>query len=128
MGNEQTPTRSERPGAWIGKSLRIKGMILSTEDLTIDGDMEGTIGVGEHALTIGRGASVVADLTAKVITISGSVTGNVRAFERLELRPGGSVVGDLVTPRLLMADGARIAGNVTCAAQPSLRLASRRLP
>ena len=105
------PFDEQRVG-WIGSSLRIKGAIVSTENLTIDGDMEGTIDVGGHTLTIGPGARVRADLAAKVITISGAVTGNVMATERLELRASGSVVGDLTAPCLLMADGAQLAGRV----------------
>ena len=102
----------ERRAAWIGKSLRIEGKIVSDRDLTIEGQVEGTIEVGEQSLTIGPGATVKANLAAKTITISGSVIGNVRASERINLEATGSVVGDLITPRLLMVDGAVITGKV----------------
>jgi cytoskeletal protein CcmA (bactofilin family) len=125
---DSNPLDEQRVG-WIGRSLRIKGAIVSTENLTIDGDMEGTIDVGGHTLTIGPDAHVKADLAAKVITISGAVTGSVMATERLELRASGSVVGNLTAPCLLMADGAQLAGrvNVSHAARGNAS-ASRPVP
>jgi cytoskeletal protein CcmA (bactofilin family) len=113
MANETlSPTDERRTTAWVGKSLRIEGRIVSQEHLTIDGQVEGTIEVGDHSLMIGAGATVKADLTAKTITISGAVTGNVSASEKVLLEPSGSVDGDIVTPRLLMADGAIVKGKV----------------
>ncbi len=97
---------------WIGRSVRVEGKVISTEDLTIDGDVEGSIELGDHSLTIGSSATIKADLVAKNVTISGAVTGNVRARERLDVRATGSVVGDIAAPRLVMADGAVIAGHV----------------
>jgi cytoskeletal protein CcmA (bactofilin family) len=106
------PVDERRVAALIGKSLRIEGTIVSSQNLTIEGHVEGTIEVGEQILMIGTGATVKADLTAKIIMISGAVTGNVKASEKLELRATGSVVGNLVTPHLIMADGAVITGKV----------------
>src|SRR5882762_9860945 len=80
------PTFAERRvAAWVGKALRVEGRIVSSEDLTIDGSVEGAIELGNHSLTIGAGAAVKADLTAKIVTISGSVTGSVRATEMVDL-------------------------------------------
>ncbi len=90
----------------------MEGKVISTEDLTIDGDVEGSIELGDHSLTIGSNATVKADLVAKNVTISGAVTGNVRAREQVDLRPTGSVVGNIVAPRLVMAEGAVITGHV----------------
>lgn len=101
-----------RVAAWVGRSLRIEGRIVSQENLTIDGQVEGTIEVGEHSLTIGAGATVKADLAAKTVVVSGAVTGNVTATERIELRDTASVTGDIVAPRLLMADGAVVHGTI----------------
>jgi cytoskeletal protein CcmA (bactofilin family) len=101
-----------RMSAWIGKSLVIQGKIISSEDLTINGQVEGTIELGDHSLIIGVGAAIQANLVAKDIIISGAVTGNVRASDKVDLRPTGSVEGDITTPRLVMADGAIIKGRV----------------
>jgi cytoskeletal protein CcmA (bactofilin family) len=113
MPNEPTPPVDERrTTAWIGKALRIEGRITSKENLTIDGQVEGTIELGEHNLSIGAGAAVTADLVAKTITISGAVTGNVTAADKVDLQGTGSVDGDIKAPRLFMADGATIRGKV----------------
>ncbi|HEY2153960.1 MAG TPA: polymer-forming cytoskeletal protein [Vicinamibacterales bacterium] len=112
MPNEPKPTDERRTNAWIGKALRIEGRVTSQENLTIDGEVEGTIELGEHTLTIGHGATVTADLAAKAITISGTVTGNIVVTDQLDLQPTGSVDGDIVAPRLSMADGAVVRGRV----------------
>ncbi len=113
MANELHPPIDERrTAAWIGTALRIEGRIVSQENLTIDGQVDGTIEVGDHSLMIGVGADVKADLIAKTVTISGTVTGNVTASEKVHLQPTASVDGDIVTPRLIMADGAVIIGRV----------------
>src|SRR5438093_13190004 len=90
-----------RVAAWVGKALRVEGRIISSEDLTIDGSVEGSIELDDHSLTIGTGAAVKADLTAKTITISGAVTGMVRATEKVDLRETGSVDGDINPPRFV---------------------------
>ncbi|HZR22971.1 MAG TPA: polymer-forming cytoskeletal protein [Vicinamibacterales bacterium] len=113
MANEpNAPTDERRVVAWIGRALRIEGRVVSNENLTIEGQIEGTIEVGNHNLSIGPGAAVKADLKAKTITISGAVTGNVAATEGVDLRPTASVDGDIATPKLLMADGAIVRGRV----------------
>jgi cytoskeletal protein CcmA (bactofilin family) len=106
------PLQERRMAAWIGRSLRIDGKVISSEDLTIDGQVEGTIEVGDHSLMIGVGAAVKADLAAKTITIGGAVTGNVMAKDRVDLRATGSVDGDIVAPHFIMADGAIVRGSV----------------
>jgi cytoskeletal protein CcmA (bactofilin family) len=112
-GSEPKPTLDERRmAAWIGKSLVVQGKVISTEDLTIDGRVEGAIELGEHSLTIGIGAAVEADLIAQRIIICGAVTGNVLANETVDLRATGSVDGDISTPRFVMAEGATIKGRV----------------
>jgi cytoskeletal protein CcmA (bactofilin family) len=107
--------QERRLTAWVGKALRIEGHIVSDDNLTIDGNVEGTIVVGDHTLTVGPGATVKADLTARTITVSGAVIGKVRAHELLDLRATGSVVGEIVAARLRMAEGAVVDGPVDAA-------------
>ncbi len=109
---DDTTFTERRVAAWVGKALRVEGRIISNEDLTIDGSVEGSIELGNHSLTIGPGAAVKADLTAKIITISGTVTGAVRATEKVELHATGSVEGDIVTPKFLMTEGATVRGRI----------------
>lgn len=104
-----------RMAAWVGKALLIQGKITSTENLTIDGRVEGTIELGDHSLTIGAGASVEADLVAQTIVISGTVAGNVRASVKVDLQATASVTGDIVSPLIAMAEGALVVGKVDSA-------------
>jgi cytoskeletal protein CcmA (bactofilin family) len=117
MSEEVAPASAgaeRRVAGWIGKAVRVEGRVVSSEDLTIDGDVEGAIELGNNSLTIGLGAEIKADLSAKTIVINGAVTGNVTASERVDLRGTGSVEGNLSAPRLFMADGATVNGNVEC--------------
>jgi cytoskeletal protein CcmA (bactofilin family) len=117
MPAEDTP----RPGsaaderrvtAWIGQGVVVEGRITSTQDLRIDGKVEGTIEVGNHGLILGANAAVKANLVGRSILIGGTVIGNVTATDRLDLQATGSVEGDIRTPRLVVADGAIINGQV----------------
>jgi cytoskeletal protein CcmA (bactofilin family) len=109
---EAPGVEERRVAAWIGKALVVHGKVISSEDLTINGQVEGTIELGQHTLTIGEGAAIKADLVARAITISGTVTGSVTATERVDLRATGEVNGDINAPRLHMAEGAIVRGKV----------------
>lgn len=113
MANElATPQNERRKVAWVGPGVRIEGKLISTEDLVIDGKVDGSIEVSEHHLSIGPEGAVTADLSALRITISGAVKGNVKARERVDLQASGSVTGDITSPRCVIAEGAFIAGRV----------------
>jgi cytoskeletal protein CcmA (bactofilin family) len=113
MANDpNAPVDERRVTAWIGRALRIEGRIVSEENLTLDGYIEGTIEVGNHNLTIGSGATVKADLTARTIAVAGTVNGSLTAAERIDLRGTATVFGDITTPRLVMDDGAVVKGKV----------------
>jgi cytoskeletal protein CcmA (bactofilin family) len=101
-----------RLAAWIGKSLVVQGKVICNQDLTIDGRVEGTIELGQHGLTIGAGAKIKANLVAKTIIISGAVTGNVTATEKVDVRSTGVVEGDIKASHLQMSEGALIRGRV----------------
>ena len=111
MSNEINSSE-RRVVAWIGKAVRVEGKVISEEDLTIDGDVEGSIELGGHSLTIGQEARIRADLVAKTVTISGKVNGNVRAVDKIDLRATGSVDGNITAPRFVMAEGAMVMGKV----------------
>ena len=101
-----------RKAAWIGGSIIVKGDVVSTEDLVIDGQIHGSIELGDHSLTIGQGATVVADLNARSITINGNVTGNVVGNAKVELKSNCKVEGDITAPKFVMEDGATLVGKV----------------
>ena len=76
------------------KSVVIKGDLSASEDLTLDGQLEGSVTLPNHTLTIGPGANIKASISAKAVVIMGAVTGNVTAGEKVEIRATGSVTGD----------------------------------
>jgi len=96
----------------IGKSVVIKGELNGSEDLTIEGQVEGTIQLRDHVLTIGSNGKIKAQVFAKAVIVLGEVTGNVTASEKVEIRDNGSVDGDIVSPRVAIAEGAHFRGSV----------------
>jgi cytoskeletal protein CcmA (bactofilin family) len=98
--------------AHIGKSVVIKGELSGSEDLYIDGTVEGTIQLHGNNLVIGPNGHVHADVNTKVVVIQGKLEGNIRASERVELRKSAVVVGDIVTQRIAMEDGAYVKGKI----------------
>ena len=95
----------------LGKSVVIKGDLSASEDLTIYGQMEGSINLPGYTLTIGPHANIKAAIAAKSVVILGAVTGNVSA-EKVEIQTTGSVTGDVKSPRLAMQDGGCLCGKV----------------
>ena len=106
------PIRQEKSVVNIGKSVIIKGELSGSEDLTIEGQVEGKIELRQNVLTIGPNAKIKAQVAAKTIVVEGSVQGNVMATERIEIRDKGSVEGDLAAPRVAIADGAHFRGSI----------------
>jgi cytoskeletal protein CcmA (bactofilin family) len=96
----------------IGKSVVIKGELNGSEDLTIEGHVEGTIQLRDHVLTIGPNGRIKAQVFAKSVIVLGEVHGNVTATEKVDIRDNGSVEGDLVSPRIAIAEGAHFKGSV----------------
>ena len=98
--------------ATIGISVTIKGEINGAEDLTVDGQVEGKIELPEHTLTIGPNATVMADINAKVVTVFGTVIGNVVAREKADIRKTASVEGSLSCGSLAVQEGAKMNGKI----------------
>ena len=96
----------------IGKSVVIKGELSGSEDLTIEGHVEGRIELKENVLTIGSNAKIRAEVFAKTVIVLGEVTGNVTASEKVDIRDNGSVDGDITSPRVAIAEGAHFRGSV----------------
>src|SRR6476659_2842717 len=102
----------ERDNVNIGKSVVIKGELNGSEDLTIEGQVEGTIQLRDHVLTIGPNGRIKAQVFAKSVIVLGEVTGNVTASDKVDIRENGSVDGDLIAPRVAIAEGAQFRGSV----------------
>src|SRR6188472_1949714 len=102
----------ERSTVNIGKSVVIKGELNGSEDLTIEGQVEGKIELRQNVLTIGSNARIKAQVFAKSVIILGEVTGNVSASEKVDIRDNGSVDGDIAAPRVAIAEGAHFRGSI----------------
>src|SRR5881628_568807 len=119
----ETHHQMEKDIVNIGKSVVIKGELNGSEDLTIEGHVEGTIQLRDHVLTIGPNGKIKAQVFAKAVIVLGEVTGNVSASDKVDIRDNGSVDGDIVSPRVAIAEGAHFRGSVDmqrkgAAAQP----------
>jgi cytoskeletal protein CcmA (bactofilin family) len=102
----------------IGKSVVIKGELNGSEDLTIEGHVEGTIQLRDHVLTIGPNGRIKAQIFAKAVIVLGEVNGNVSASDKVDIRENGSVDGDLIAPRVAIAEGAHFRGSVDMQRKP----------
>jgi cytoskeletal protein CcmA (bactofilin family) len=98
--------------ARLGASLHVKGEISGNEDLHIDGSVEGLVQLEDRKLTVGASAKLTADVVAREVVVYGSVKGNLRARDRIEIKKDGSVVGDLTTARIMIEDGAYFKGSI----------------
>src|SRR5262245_63309872 len=102
----------ERTKVNIGKSVVIKGELNGSEDLTIEGQVDGKIELRQNVLTIGPNGKIKAQVFAKSVIILGEVTGNVTASEKVDIRDNGSVDGDIAVPRVAIAEGAHFRGSI----------------
>jgi cytoskeletal protein CcmA (bactofilin family) len=109
---EPVPVVPAVPVKAKGSTLVIKGELAGSEDLAIEGKVEGKISLPEHVLTIGLAAQVSAEVIARVVILHGVVTGNITAYERVEVKATGRMNGDLVTPKVQMSDGATFSGRL----------------
>jgi len=104
--------RIERDLVNIGKSVVIKGELSGSEDLTIEGHVEGKIELKDNVLTIGPNGRIKAAVFAKAVIVLGEVNGPIAASEKVDIRDGGSVDGDIVSPKVAIAEGAHFRGSV----------------
>jgi cytoskeletal protein CcmA (bactofilin family) len=95
----------------IGSSIIIDGEIEGEEALVIQGTVKGKISLKEN-LFIEQSGVVEADIETQTVEISGQVTGNILANDKVEIKSGGRMIGDIKSPRILIADGAIFKGNV----------------
>jgi cytoskeletal protein CcmA (bactofilin family) len=98
--------------AHIGRSVVVKGELSGSEDLFIDGQVEGTIELRGNSLTIGPHGQVKANVNAKDVTVQGKLEGNIQASQRAELKKTAVAVGDIVTQRVAIEEGAYFKGKV----------------
>jgi cytoskeletal protein CcmA (bactofilin family) len=111
-GDHRQQPATGRDNVNIGKSVVIKGELSGSEDLTIEGNVEGKIELRDNTLTIGPNGKIRAEVFAKQVIVLGEVTGNVTASEKVDIRDNGSVDGDVTSPRVAIAEGAHFRGAI----------------
>jgi cytoskeletal protein CcmA (bactofilin family) len=123
-GSTTKPDIEERRvHAWIGQGVTIEGTIKSSQDLRIDGTVKGAIEAANHGLIVGASGKIDGNLVAKSIIVSGKVTGDLTATDRIDVQDTGWVDGNLTAPRLVVVDGAHLLGKIDV---PGTRGAQRR--
>lgn len=101
-----------RTPARLGSSLQIKGHITGTEDLQIDGIVDGPISLRGHELTVGSTAQLTSEIHAGEVVVFGKVVGNLHARGRVDIKKDGSIVGDISSARISIEDGAHFKGRI----------------
>lgn len=112
-------TKASGAKAMIGAKVKVNGDIISSEDLLVEGEVNGTITLGEHELVIGSSGKVQANISAKNVRIEGEVKGDVEGSERVVICASGDVQGNLSAPRVVLEDGGRFKGNIDMSGKKS---------
>ena len=112
METPKAPHAARGEMTFIGKSIVIKGEVSCSEDLYIDGQVEGTIDPKGNRLTIGPNGRVKANVTARVVVVQGKLEGNIQASDRVDLRQSAIVMGDIATQRISIDEGAYFKGSL----------------
>jgi cytoskeletal protein CcmA (bactofilin family) len=108
----RAPDSDPRNTATIGKAVKINGQIFAKEDLYVDGDVEGTIESQDNKVTIGPNGRVQAGIRAREVVILGQVQGNVEAADKVDIRKDAKLVGDIISARISIEDGALFKGSI----------------
>jgi cytoskeletal protein CcmA (bactofilin family) len=106
------PTSGGGEKAAIGKSITIRGEVTGDEDLLIQGRVDGSVNLEQHAVTVGSDGDVKASIAGRVVVVEGRVEGNITSEEQVLLRSSAWVKGDIVAPRVVLEDGARFRGGI----------------
>ena len=114
--------------ASIGKAVKIVGQIFSKEDLYVDGDLEGTVELVEHKLTVGPNGNIHASVKAREVVALGTIQGNVEATDKIEIRKEARLVGDIRTARIVIEDGAFFKGSIDIIKPEPVRAAAKPAP
>ena len=101
-----------RVAAWIGPSIVIKGDVTSSENMTVAGQVDGDITLAAHVLVIAAGGTVRGNIVARAVVVHGAVLGTITADERVEVATTGAVHGDIIAPRMMLAEGATLHGRI----------------
>jgi len=107
-----TPNPANQHQTFLGGSVTLRGELNGNEDLTIEGQFEGTLNLQDHCVNIGQHGQVKADITARQVVVSGKLNGKINARDKIEIRRTGSVTGDLVSAGVAIEEGAYFKGSI----------------
>jgi len=110
---------SSNASACISQGIKIKGEVTGSEDLFVDGHVDGKLSLTNGSLTVGPNGTVKADVTAREVIVRGKVEGKVSGRDRVQLWSTGQVTGEVQTSRLAIEDGAMLRGKVEAGKQPA---------
>ena len=114
--NPVLPQNPERPLATgvtrLGSTTVLTGDIEAHEDMVVEGRVQGKIIVPSGTLTIAKGAKVEAEIKARALVLNGELKGTVHAGERALIAETAEMVGDVITPKITIANGARFTGGI----------------
>lgn len=113
------PVTSSRSDASISQGIKIKGEVTGSEDLYVDGHVDGKLNLSNGTLTVGPNGVVNADIDAREVHVNGRVNGNITGRDRIQLSSTGQVSGEIRTERLAIAEGASLRGKVEAGKVPS---------
>jgi cytoskeletal protein CcmA (bactofilin family) len=105
--------------AMLGQNVKVEGHIRSREDLTIEGEMEGTIDMAEHCLTIAASGKVRANVKVREIEVLGSIEGKIEAVDKVYIRKSARLVGEIHSASIIIEDGGYIKGSIELSRQPA---------
>ncbi len=97
---------------FLGRSVAVRGQFSGNENLLIEGQVEGTINLEEHTVTVGTNGQVKAEIHARQVIVLGTITGNITAQEKVEIRRSGNVVGDILSGAVAIEEGAYFKGSI----------------
>ena len=107
-----SPEVGTQARASIGRSITILGEVRGEEDLLIQGQVEGSVDLREQSVTVGQDGRVKANINGRIVTVEGEVEGDLQAREQVILRTSARVLGDIISPRVVLEDGATFKGLV----------------
>ena len=109
----QSPERSLFPGVTrLGSTIVLNGEIEAHEDILVEGRFQGKITLPSGTLTVAKGARVEAEVRVRALVLHGELKGTVRAAEKTVISETAEMYGDVITPRITIANGARFAGGI----------------
>jgi cytoskeletal protein CcmA (bactofilin family) len=111
----------------LGKTLVIKGRVRASEEMVVEGKIDGHI-TSNSRVVIGKSGMIKADIEASEIVIQGRVDGNVKATAKVEIFPEGILNGNIISQRVVLAEGAVFKGNIDMSLKEEKKLPSQAAP